>query len=81
MAKKKLEVNLREEAWMNGYQYAMSEVEKTIYAELTNAYEAKMRELPPPPDGYYYRPELKRTEVQGENHVITVELTLEKKPV
>ena len=58
---------------------AMSEFEELLYKEMSESFRAKLRELPPPPDGYYYFPELSCYEIKDGNCVVTMNITLKKR--
>lgn len=54
-------------------------LEQTIYQSLSEAFREKLRELPPPPAGYYYRPEFKSAEFKNGEYTITSDIVL--KPI
>ena len=54
----------------------MDKVEELIYQQMSKSYEEKMKELPPPPAGYWYKPTLKDARLEGENYIVDMELHL-----
>ena len=55
------------------------ELKRIIYEKMRESYEAKLRELPPPPAGFCYFPDDYEITREGENYVIDVQLVL--KPI
>ena len=51
-------------------------LEQTIYQSLSESFREKLRELPPPPAGYYYRPVLKSAEIKNGEYIITSDIVL-----
>lgn len=52
-------------------------LEQTIYNALSESFREKLRELPPPPEGYYYRPVLKSAEFKNGEYTITSDIVLQ----
>ena len=57
----------------------LRKLEDTLYHHFAKAFQDKLRELPPPPVGYYYFPEFDHAELVGENYEVTMNITL--KPI
>lgn len=55
----------------------MDKIEEIIFERMRKSYAEKMRELPPPPPGYWYRPECTDARKEGDNYVVDMTLTLE----
>lgn len=53
-------------------------LEQTIYQSLSESFREKLRELPPPPAGYYYRPVLKSAEFKNGEYIITSDIVLQR---
>ena len=51
--------------------------EQIVYNALSEAFREKLREQPPPPAGYYYRPVIKSAELKNGEYTITSDIVLE----
>ena len=53
----------------------METLEETVYNSLRKSYEEKLRTLPPPPPGWYYKPEIDNIRREDDRFVVDVALT------
>ena len=56
-----------------------SELEELLFEKMQESYMAKMKELPSPPPGYFYKPTDYDIKHVGEEYIITTQLEL--KPI
>lgn len=56
----------------------MDTLEEKVYNSLRKSYEEKLRTLPPPPPGWYYKPEIDNIRREGDRFVVDVALTLDR---
>ncbi len=52
-------------------------LEQTKYQTESESFREKLRELPPPPAGYYYRPVFKSAEFKNGEYTITSDIVLQ----
>ena len=55
----------------------MDKISEQIYQMMRESYEAKIRELPPPPPGFFYGISDYSIRKDGGNYIIDAELTLQ----
>ena len=55
----------------------MDMMEETIFRQMRESYEAKLRELPPPPPGYFYGITDYAIRQEEDKYIIDAEITLQ----
>lgn len=55
----------------------MDKIEEIIFESMLKSYREKLRELPPPLPGYWYKPEVVACHVEGGKYVMDMTITME----